>query len=134
MALRSFRSLVLGAALVTAAFSGGAWGQEPATPPTPAVASPAPLASAESRAARAKLDAYKAELDQKEAALQRQRLTGAELQTLRQEIDPTIAAVSTILILVSIVILFTAELLRQRSERARGTNWARVDEDLGAVE
>ncbi|HKH96955.1 MAG TPA: hypothetical protein VKA39_10570, partial [Beijerinckiaceae bacterium] len=65
MALRSFRSLVLGAVLVTAAFGGAARGQEPAAPP-PAVASPAPVASAESRAARAKLDAYKAELDQKE--------------------------------------------------------------------
>jgi putative spermidine/putrescine transport system permease protein len=54
--------------------------------------------------------------------------------SLRQEIDPTIAAVSTVLILVSIVILFVAELLRQRSERVRGTNWVRVDEDLGAIE
>ncbi|MFT4038167.1 MAG: ABC transporter permease [Thermomicrobiales bacterium] len=54
--------------------------------------------------------------------------------SLRQEIDPTIAAVSTVLILVSIVILFSAELLRQRSERARSVDWARVDEDLGAVQ
>ena len=54
--------------------------------------------------------------------------------SLRQEIDPTIAAVSTVLILVSIVILFTAELLRQRSERARNVNWARVDEELGAIQ
>lgn len=54
--------------------------------------------------------------------------------SLRQEIDPTIAAVSTVLILVSIVILFTAELVRQRSERARNVNWVRVDDDLGALE
>jgi putative spermidine/putrescine transport system permease protein len=38
---------------------------------------------------------------------------------LRQEIDPTIAAVSTILICVSVGILISAELLRQRSERMR---------------
>src|SRR5918998_184316 len=96
MAWRSFRSLVVGAALVTAVSGGGGGGRNPATPPTPAVASPAPLASAESRAARAKLDAYKAELDQKEAALQRQRLTGAELQTLRQEIDPVAEGIRAI--------------------------------------
>jgi putative spermidine/putrescine transport system permease protein len=38
---------------------------------------------------------------------------------LRQEIDPTIAAVSTILISISVLILLTAELFRQRSERTR---------------
>ena len=95
MALCSFRSLVLGAVLV-GALGGAAWAQEPATPPAPAAA-PAPLASTESRAARAKLDAYKAELDQKEAALQRQRLTGTELQTLRQHIDPVADGIREIL-------------------------------------
>jgi putative spermidine/putrescine transport system permease protein len=38
---------------------------------------------------------------------------------LRQEIDPTIAAVSTMLIAISVLILLSAELLRQRSERMR---------------
>lgn len=38
---------------------------------------------------------------------------------LRQEIDPTIAAVSTLLITVSVLTLLSAELLRQRSERMR---------------
>lgn len=38
---------------------------------------------------------------------------------LRMEIDPTIAAVSTLLIVTSVVVLLTAELLRQRSERLR---------------
>jgi putative spermidine/putrescine transport system permease protein len=38
---------------------------------------------------------------------------------LRQQIDPTIAAVSTMLIALSIVILLAAELFRQRTERAR---------------
>lgn len=38
---------------------------------------------------------------------------------LRQEIDPTIAAVSTILILVSVAVLGSAELLRMRGERMR---------------
>lgn len=38
---------------------------------------------------------------------------------IRQEIDPTIAAVSTIFIVLSVLILVSAELLRQRSERLR---------------
>lgn len=42
--------------------------------------------------------------------------------SLRQEIDPTIAAVSTILIALSVAVLASAELLRQRSERLRGEN------------
>lgn len=54
--------------------------------------------------------------------------------SLRQEIDPTIAAVSTILIVVSIIILFSAELLRQRSERHRSIAFAKEEEDLGARE
>src|SRR5215211_7278489 len=38
---------------------------------------------------------------------------------LRQQIDPTIAAVSSLLIAVSILILLSVELLRQRTERMR---------------
>jgi putative spermidine/putrescine transport system permease protein len=38
---------------------------------------------------------------------------------IRFEIDPTIAAVSTILVAFSVVLLLTAELLRRRSERLR---------------
>jgi putative spermidine/putrescine transport system permease protein len=54
--------------------------------------------------------------------------------SLRQEIDPTIAAVSTILIVISVVILLSAELLRQRSERNRTAHFAIVDHELGAKE
>jgi putative spermidine/putrescine transport system permease protein len=54
--------------------------------------------------------------------------------SLRQEIDPTIAAVSTVLIAVSVVILFTAELLRQRSERTRTATWIKNEDELGARE
>lgn len=54
--------------------------------------------------------------------------------SLRQEIDPTIAAVSTVLVVVSIVVLFTAEMLRQRSERTRLTTFAIEDDELGARE
>lgn len=43
---------------------------------------------------------------------------------LRQEIDPTIAAVSTLLIIVSVLILLSAELLRQRSERLRTSSFS----------
>jgi putative spermidine/putrescine transport system permease protein len=54
--------------------------------------------------------------------------------SLRQEIDPTIAAVSTILITLSIVILLAAELLRQRSERTRTATWVAEEEELGVRE
>jgi putative spermidine/putrescine transport system permease protein len=53
---------------------------------------------------------------------------------LRQEIDPTIAAVSTVLIAFSIAILLTAELLRQRSERTRTATWVAEEDELGARE
>jgi putative spermidine/putrescine transport system permease protein len=54
--------------------------------------------------------------------------------SLRQEIDPTIAAVSTILITFSIVVLLTAELLRHRAERTRTAAWAAEEDELGARE
>jgi putative spermidine/putrescine transport system permease protein len=54
--------------------------------------------------------------------------------SLRQEIDPTIAAVSTILIAFSIVILLSAELLRQRAERTRTATWVAEEDELGARE
>ena len=54
--------------------------------------------------------------------------------SLRQEIDPTIAAVSTILITLSIVILLVAELLRQRSERSRTATWMADEDELGVRE
>ncbi|MBA3643506.1 MAG: hypothetical protein H0W59_05500 [Chloroflexia bacterium] len=40
--------------------------------------------------------------------------------SLRQEIDPTIAAVSSLMIVISVLMLVSAELLRQRGERLRG--------------
>ena len=54
--------------------------------------------------------------------------------SLRQEIDPTIAAVSTVLIALSIVILLSAELLRQRSERIRTATWVADESEFGARE
>jgi putative spermidine/putrescine transport system permease protein len=54
--------------------------------------------------------------------------------SLRQEIDPTIAAVSTILITLSILILLSAELLRQRAERTRTATWIAEEDELGARE
>ena len=54
--------------------------------------------------------------------------------SLRQEIDPTIAAVSTVLIALSIVILLSAELLRQRAERTRTAAWIAEEDELGARE
>ena len=54
--------------------------------------------------------------------------------SLRQEIDPTIAAVSTVLIVFSVLVLLSAELLRQRSERIRAGAWIAEEDDLGARE
>src|SRR3954465_8783670 len=56
---------------------------DPTTTPAP----PPPL-SPETKALRSKLDASKLDLDQREAALNRRDLSGAELQGLRQGIDP----------------------------------------------
>lgn len=54
--------------------------------------------------------------------------------SLRQEIDPTIAAVSTVLIVLSVLILLAAELLRQRADRTRTAAWVQTEDDLGARE
>src|SRR3954465_563200 len=56
---------------------------DPTTTPAP----PPPL-SPETKALRSKLDASKLDLDQREAALNRRDLSDAELQGLRQGIDP----------------------------------------------
>ena len=73
--------LVLAAGLLGPAT---AFGQ--ASPPTQA---PAPLeVSVETKALRGKLDAFKLELDQKDAALSGRDLADADLQRLRQEVDP----------------------------------------------
>jgi putative spermidine/putrescine transport system permease protein len=55
-------------------------------------------------------------------------LTGFEQRTItrqmwggvREQISPTILAVATLLVLVSILLLTTLELLRRRNERMRG--------------
>jgi putative spermidine/putrescine transport system permease protein len=39
---------------------------------------------------------------------------------IREQISPTILAVATILVILSIVLLTTVELLRRRSEKMRG--------------
>jgi putative spermidine/putrescine transport system permease protein len=39
---------------------------------------------------------------------------------IREQISPTILAVATILILISVLLLATLELLRRRNERLRG--------------
>ena len=45
---------------------------------------------------------------------------------LREQISPTILAVATILIAVSVVLLIVVEILRRRSERLRGLSPAQV--------
>jgi putative spermidine/putrescine transport system permease protein len=55
-------------------------------------------------------------------------------ESLRQEIDPTIAAVSTILIAASVLVLAAAEILRIRSERLRTGRMPDEATVRGAVE
>ncbi|MBJ6124153.1 mechanosensitive ion channel family protein [Microvirga sp. BT325] len=65
--------------------------------PLPAAAAPAPATvSAETKAARAKLDGYKADLEQKEAAIQSRTMADADLQTIRQQIEPIITDIRTV--------------------------------------
>ncbi|WP_445501009.1 DUF3772 domain-containing protein [Microvirga sp. G4-2] len=72
--------------------------QQPASPPAAASdTTPAANVSAETKAARAKLDGFKADLDQKELALQGRVLSDVELQNLRQQIEPIIADIRTVI-------------------------------------
>ena len=56
---------------------------------------------------------FMADVDQR--TIPRQMFSG-----LREQISPTILAVATILVLFSVFLLTTIELLRRRSERLRG--------------
>ena len=53
--------------------------------------------------------------DVRQRTIPRQMFSG-----IREQISPTILAVATILVILSIAILTTVELLRRRSERLRG--------------
>jgi putative spermidine/putrescine transport system permease protein len=53
--------------------------------------------------------------DVKQRTIPRQMFSG-----IREQISPTILAVATILVILSIFLLTTVELLRRRSERMRG--------------
>ena len=65
--------------------------------PAPAAAAPAPTTvSAETKAARTRLDGYKADLDQKEAAIQGRTMSDADLQNIRQQIEPIIADIRAV--------------------------------------
>lgn len=65
--------------------------------PAQAAAAPAPATiSAETKAARANLDGYKADLDQKEAAIQGRTMSDADLQNIRQQIEPIIAEIRAV--------------------------------------
>jgi small-conductance mechanosensitive channel len=59
-----------------------------AAQPAKTADAPATPVSADTKAIRAKLDAFKADLDQKEAAIQGRELTDADLQRLRQGLEP----------------------------------------------
>ncbi|MCC2654160.1 MAG: mechanosensitive ion channel protein MscS [Microvirga sp.] len=70
---------------------------QPQADSAPETAAPAPPAiSAETKAARAKLDGYKADLDQKEAAIQGRTMSDADLQNIRQQIEPIIAEIRAV--------------------------------------
>ena len=53
--------------------------------------------------------------DVEQRTIPRQMFSG-----LREQISPTILAVATVLVIISIALLTTVELLRRRSERLRG--------------
>ena len=53
--------------------------------------------------------------DVKQRTIPRQMFSG-----IREQISPTILAVATILVIISIMLLATVEMLRRRSERMRG--------------
>ena len=55
--------------------------------------------------------------DVRQRTIPRQMFSG-----IREQISPTILAVATILVILSIAILTTVELLRRRSERLRGVS------------
>ncbi|MFC4170896.1 DUF3772 domain-containing protein [Microvirga sp. GCM10011540] len=107
---------LLGAALVTLGLAAGGFAAaqqapapvappppaqtQPQTPPAatpPAAAAEAPALSADTRQARARLDGYKADLDQKELALEGRVLSDADLQNLRQQIEPMIADIRAVI-------------------------------------
>ncbi|MGO4523326.1 DUF3772 domain-containing protein [Microvirga sp. 2MCAF35] len=70
--------------------------QAPAAPQPQAAPAPAPV-SAETKAARAKLDGFKADLEQKEAAVQGRVMADADLQNIRQQLEPIIAEIRAVI-------------------------------------
>jgi potassium efflux system protein len=95
------RSFLLRLALSAALLAGaGGVGQAQAPPAGTAPAASAeptpPSVSHETRAARAKLEALKAQLDQNDAALARD-LNDAELQRIRQDVDPLWQGIRTVI-------------------------------------
>jgi len=72
--------------------------QTQAPAPAPAAAAPpAPAISADTKAVRAKLDGFKADLEQKELAIQGRAQSDAELQNLRQQLEPIIGSIRAII-------------------------------------
>ncbi|HZH53812.1 MAG TPA: DUF3772 domain-containing protein [Microvirga sp.] len=104
---------LLGAVLVTLSMSAGGLAlaqQAPAPaaaqPPAqtqgapqsqPAAPAEAPALSIDTKAARAKLESFKIDLDQKERALEGRTLSDADLQNLRQQIEPIIEEIRAVI-------------------------------------
>ncbi|NBJ10447.1 DUF3772 domain-containing protein [Microvirga arsenatis] len=96
------KRLLSAAVVVLSLAAGGTSLAQPAqtapNPPAQAAPTPAPATiSAETKAARAKLDGYKADLDQKEAAIQGRTMSDADLQAIRQQIEPIIADIRAVI-------------------------------------
>ncbi len=53
---------------------------------------------------------------------QQRTIPWAMFSGLREQISPTILAVATLLVILSVLMLATVELLRRRSDRIRGIN------------
>jgi len=95
------RLLSVAVVVLSLAAGGTSLAQPAQTAPNPqaqAAPTPAPATiSAETKAARAKLDGYKADLDQKEAAIQGRTMSDADLQAIRQQIEPIIADIRAVI-------------------------------------
>lgn len=94
----------LWAALMVVTFAAGGLGQgqvqaqPPVTAPAAsAVPEPGSAPSLDTKAARSKLDGIKADLEQKELALQGRTLSNAELQNLRQQMEPIIVNIRALI-------------------------------------
>ncbi|MGO4572257.1 DUF3772 domain-containing protein [Microvirga sp. 2TAF3] len=100
---RLFLAAMLAFGIASASLAQGPQPPQPASqapsqaPALPAANGPSAAIPTDTKAARAKLDGFKADLSQKELALQGRSQSDAELQNLRQQIEPIIDNIRTVI-------------------------------------